>query len=141
MAKKVTADDPKPAAKPVDEPPSFDRVMASLRMAGRLYVGLGILIVACGVVVLAVGLFGEIGETSDEILKYGGVLVSSLSLVPFRQGWSRLERIGFLATLRDRWAQLAQTGDPNNQIVALNDIYMTLLRESLRVPEQAEAAS
>lgn len=141
MARKRAADDPGPADALIDEPPSFDQVVASLRAAGRLYVGLGMLIVICGLVVLGVGLFSQSGESADEILKYGGVLVSSLSLVPFRQGWYRLERIGFLATLRDRWAQLARNGDPNNQIAALNDIYMKLLRESLRVPQPTEAAS
>jgi hypothetical protein len=138
MAKKrVVAKKPVNQRKPVDEPPSFERVVGSLRSAGRWYIGVGVVTLLCGLAILATGLFSATGEGAGQILNYGGTLVSGLSLVPFRQGWFRLERIGFLDTLRDRWVQLARAGDPNDQIATLSDIYTKLLRDSLGAAEPA----
>lgn len=124
--------------KPVDAPPRGEMELTRvLRRSARMYIGMGVVIVLCGVAIVAKSLLGGAAEASAEIVKYGGTLVAGGSLVPFRMGWSRMERAGSLGILVARWEQVAQSGDPYHEIPELKRIYLKLIRDSLGAKEPA----
>jgi hypothetical protein len=123
---------------PVNDAPLIDPEFARVfRRSAFMYLGLGGIIVLFGLAIVAKSLFGPAEGASEEILKYGGGLVASGSLLPIRMGWQRLERITSLGVLVARWNQVAQAGDPNKEIPELRRLYLRLISESLGAKEPA----
>jgi hypothetical protein len=90
------------------------------------------MIILIGISIIGVGLAGGADTANTPtFVKLGGGLLSSCSLVPFKMGWYRFERISYLSLLRARWAQVAQDGDPGNEIPELTRMYFKVLRDSL----------
>jgi hypothetical protein len=92
---------------------------------------MGVVLVLFGAVIVGVGLIGNSAAESGNIVKLGGGLLSSGSLVPFKMGWYRFERIAYLNLLRERWDQLAQAGDPGKEIPELKKMFLKVMRDSL----------
>jgi hypothetical protein len=114
---------------PVEQPPAIEAFTDTFRRAGRWYLSFGVIIVVVGISIIGVGLAGS-ADTAN-IVKLGGGLLSSSSLVPFNMGWYRFERISYLALLQARWAQVAQAGDPRGEIPELNRMFLKVIQDSL----------
>lgn len=112
----------------VAPPPAIEVFTDTFRRAGRWYLSIGVIIVVIGISIIAVGLAGS--ADAANVVKLGGGLLSSSSLVPFKMGWYRFERISYLALLRARWAQVAEAGDPGGEIPELNKMYLKVIQDS-----------
>ncbi len=116
----------------VAPPPVIDAFTTAFRRSGTGYLVMGAMIFLIGISTIVFGLVGDAGAANaTNILKFGGGLLGSSSLVPFKMGYNRFERIGYLALLQARWAQVAQVGDPGNEIPELKKMYLKLIRDSL----------
>jgi hypothetical protein len=113
----------------VAPPPVIEVFADTFRRAGIWYLAIGVIIVVIGISIIGVGLAGS--ADAENIVKLGGGLLSSSSLVPFKMGWYRFERISYLALLRERWAQVAQAGDPGGEIPELSRMFQKVIQDSL----------
>ncbi|MHB8269858.1 hypothetical protein [Bradyrhizobium sp.] len=112
-------------------PPVIEDFTDTFKRSGRWYLSIGVIIVLIGISIIGVGLAGGVGADTANFVKLGGGLLSSSSLVPFKMGWYRFERISYLALLRARWAQVAQAGDPGGEIPELNRMFLKVIQDSL----------
>jgi hypothetical protein len=113
----------------VAPPPTIEVFTDTFRRAGRWYLSIGVVIAAIGISIIGIGLAGS--ADAANIVKLGGGLLSSSSLVPFKMGWYRFERISYLSLLRARWAQVALAGDPGGEIPELNRMFLKVIQDSL----------
>jgi hypothetical protein len=114
----------------VAPPPVIDAFTDAFKRSGRWYLSMGVIIVLIGIAIIGVGLAHDTSNTAN-FVKLGGGLVSSSSFWPFKMGWFRFERIGYLSLLRARWAQVAQDGDPGDEIPELKRMYLKVIQDSL----------
>ena len=112
-------------------PPVIEVFTDTFKRSGRWYLSIGVIIVLIGISIIGVGLASGVGADTANIVKLGGGLLSSSSLVPFKIGRYRFERISYLALLRARWAQVAQAGDPGGEIPELNRMFLKVIQDSL----------
>jgi hypothetical protein len=113
----------------VAPPPAIDVFTDTFKRSGRWYLSIGVIIALIGISIVGVGLAD--GAESATFVKVGGGLLSSSSLVPFKMGWYRFERISYLTLLRARWAQVAQAGDPGGEIPELKTMFFKVIQDSL----------
>lgn len=118
--------------RPSSEPPGFDRVAGAFRRSGRWQIALGLVAFAGGLALIGGGLLGLGGAAGTAVFLYAAGFVLVLAILPLLQGWRRLRRVAFLASLRNRWTQLAQAGDPDDQIAALRRAYSGLIGNDIR---------
>ncbi len=116
----------------VAPPPVIELFAEASKREGRWYLSFGIITVLIGSLIVGIGLASG-AETANTatFVKLGGGLLSSFSLVPFKMGWYRFERINYLSLLQARWAQVAQDGDPGNEIPELKKMYFKVIQDSL----------
>ena len=123
---------PSPTRRASHEPPGFDRVAGAFRRSGLWHIAFGIVALLCALALLGASLLDLAGGAAMAVFLYAGGFILVLSLVPLLQGWRRLKRVAFLASVRNRWVQLARAGDPDDQIATLRRAYSGLIGNDLR---------
>jgi hypothetical protein len=128
----VGARSPSLTRKASSEPPGFDRVAGAFRRSGRWHIGFAIISLGCALGLAAAWLLGVGGAEATTVLISAGGFVLALALFLLLQWWRRLKRVKFLASVRNRWVQLARAGDPDDQIATLRRAYSGLIGNDLR---------
>jgi hypothetical protein len=128
----VGARSPSPTRKASSEPPGFDRVAGAFRRSGRWHIAFAVVALLCALALAAAWLLGVGGPEGTTILFSAGGFVLALALFLLLQGWRRLMRVRFLASVRNRWVQLARAGDPDDQIATLRRAYSGLIGNDIR---------
>jgi hypothetical protein len=128
----VGARSPHPVRKAGIEPPGIDRVVGAFARSARWYMAMGLATFACALALLGGGLLGFGGEAGATVFLYAAAFVLVLALFPFLQAWRRLRRAAFLRSVRNRWAQLARAGDPDDQVATLRRAYAGLVGNDIR---------
>ncbi len=128
----VGARSPSPTRKENSEPPGFDRVAGAYRRSGRWHIAFAVIALGCALAPAAAWLLGVGGAEGTNVFLSAGGLVLAIALFLLLQGWRRLQRVKFLASVRNRWAQLARAGDPDDQIATLRRAYSGLIGNDIR---------